>query len=385
MEVRMMNYDYLKEQNVRKIEEYYKSPFAAEKVNFYPRYIQIEHSNLCNAQCIMCNHFFLANKGGKLLQYDAIKKIESILPYCETIMINGDGEPLLNTQLEEYIRLYSSYGVKIGANTNLCHITDSMWELIKDHFAFLNISCDGATKETFELIRRGLKYDTFLDNLKKLNSIAPGLKKNLDCVVMKQNIQEIPLIAKLAVDYGFSCVKFNKIGVNPCINNFNDSEEYYLKTYQEKIDEAVELTSSAGINIRFSHYDKNIDDICSFGGISAYKREIEERLRKAQKQFSDLTLNDDYCAVMAETSDFSNDAISCNTLCKWGIERCYIDLKGNVTTCCYNTRKYMGNLNEFSFEEIWNGKNYLEFRNIMKNKKLPSWCKACNWIENGQF
>ena len=36
MEVRMMNYDYLKEQNVRKIEEYYKSPFAAEKVNFYP-------------------------------------------------------------------------------------------------------------------------------------------------------------------------------------------------------------------------------------------------------------------------------------------------------------------------------------------------------------
>ena len=76
----MMNYDYLKEQNVRKIEEYYKSPFAAEKVNFYPRYIQIEHSNLCNAQCIMCNHFFLANKGGKLLQYDVIKKIESILP-----------------------------------------------------------------------------------------------------------------------------------------------------------------------------------------------------------------------------------------------------------------------------------------------------------------
>ena len=65
------------------------------KVDFYPAYIQIEQTSRCNAECIMCNHFYLGNRGCNDIDLSVIEKIEPILPYCETIMLNGDGEPFL--------------------------------------------------------------------------------------------------------------------------------------------------------------------------------------------------------------------------------------------------------------------------------------------------
>lgn len=126
----------------------------------------------------------------------------------------------------------------------------------------------------------------------------------------------------------------------------------------------------------------NYGDIKTIQPLDELKNEIDERQMTAKKKFSDLSLSNDYCAVQAQEDDFD---IVDGSLCTWGIERCYIDLKGNVTTCCYNTRKYMGNLYEESFEEIWNGKNYVRFREMMRAGFLPSWCQECNWIKNQKY
>lgn len=378
----MENICSIKEENRIKIRKYISEGNSGH-VDFYPRYIQIEHSNLCNAQCIMCNHFFLGNKGGSHLDIDVVKKLESILPYCETIMINGDGEPFLNPNVTEFIKLYSSFDVKVGTNTNLCYIPEDMWEVIGNVFEFINISCDGVSKETYELIRRNLSFDKFISNLNRLNKIAQRLRKNLDCVVMKQNVLELPQIVKFAIENGFSAVKFNKLGVNPCIGNKFDSEEYYMKTYTEKILEAIEIAKRGDIRIQFIPYKTaNYGDIKTIQPLDELKNEIDERQMTAKKKFSDLSLSNDYCAVQAQEDDFD---IVDGSLCTWGIERCYIDLKGNVTTCCYNTRKYMGNLYEESFEEIWNGKNYVRFREMMRAGFLPNWCQECNWIKNQKY
>lgn len=61
------NADYLKlkAENRKKILDYVVGSNDG-KADFYPRYIQIEQTNKCNARCIMCNHFYLANNGANI-------------------------------------------------------------------------------------------------------------------------------------------------------------------------------------------------------------------------------------------------------------------------------------------------------------------------------
>ena len=83
-----------KEENLRKI----RRSITGENggyADYFPRYMQIEHTTFCNAECVMCNHFFLGNKGAGSVSQDIISRLEPVLPYCELIMMNGDGEPCM--------------------------------------------------------------------------------------------------------------------------------------------------------------------------------------------------------------------------------------------------------------------------------------------------
>ena len=376
-----MLYSLIKKSNCEKINNY-DGVLREGYADFYPSIIQIEHTNRCNARCIMCNHFYTSNRKASEISFDVIRKIEPILPYCRLIMLNGDGEPFLYSDIGKCINLYQKYGVKIGTNTNLSYLPDDILDQING-FEYLNISCDGASKETFELIRRGLDFDVFLENLKKINVKAPKVNRILDCVMMAQNITELSDIVELAGEYGCRKVKFNRMGINPCIGNYNDAIEQYMETARENLAAAIETAERIGVLIE---YPKDLLESQSkdCGEIPVYemmRQEIEERFRTVCEAMKDTGLDTDYLSGEVSMTDF-NHMWNSGEKCDWAIERCYIDLKGNVTMCCYNTRKRMGSLKECSFEEIWNGELYREFRRQMYNGKLPIWCRECNWLKN---
>ena len=57
---------------------------------------------------------------------------------------------------------------------------------------------------------------------------------------------------------------------------------------------------------------------------------------------------------------------------------------GSVVPCCFDLRgkELMGNLNENTLEEIWNGSQYVEFRRLLSGvsdnpEKEPELCKSC--------
>lgn len=379
----MRLYERQKEENRIKINQYVLSE-SSGNVDFYPAYIQIEQTNRCNAECIMCNHFYLGNRGGADLSPAVIAKIEPILPYCETIMLNGDGEPFLCSSIEDNIKLFNKYGVKIGTNTNMCFVPDGLWQFFADTFGFLNISCDGATAETFEMIRRGLKWDIFLSNLARLRDSAPLLKKNFDCVVSKQNVKDLPDIVKLAAAYGIHAVRFHRLGVNPCIGNETDQAEYYYEILREHLDLARIIGNDLGVAVDCPSYQATVKQI-ALPTREEMINEISERKIRSFKKMGSTTLADDYYSQTVSEECWSNDIWLSNKVCQWGIERCYIDIQGNITTCCFNMKKNMGSLKNMSFDEIWNGWSYIEFRKLMAKKMLPGFCKNCNWIKEAKF
>ena len=89
-----------------------------------PDYLQIETTNICNAKCIMCSHYFSDNKCGAYLDTDVVKKTERSLSLCRTISLNGMGEPFISPRVCEQIDYYSMLGNKIVTNTNLSKLSD---------------------------------------------------------------------------------------------------------------------------------------------------------------------------------------------------------------------------------------------------------------------
>lgn len=53
-----------------------------------------------------------------------------------------------------------------------------------------------------------------------------------------------------------------------------------------------------------------------------------------------------------------------------------VESDGNVKVCCFDS-PYVGNLNDQSFEEIWNGAPLVELRRRFVADDPPDGCKNC--------
>jgi radical SAM protein with 4Fe4S-binding SPASM domain len=129
----------------------------------------------------------------KLIDEAAALKIPDLCP-------NGFGEIMTVRNLEPYLDYISSKSHKfnIRINTNGYRMTEEKIELlIKHKVSLLNICIDGATAETFESIRVGLKLDQIEANIKRLMAIRRERKLGypkirVGFVKIPQNVHEIP-------------------------------------------------------------------------------------------------------------------------------------------------------------------------------------------------
>ena len=60
-------------------------------------------------------------------------------------------------------------------------------------------------------------------------------------------------------------------------------------------------------------------------------------------------LSRQYLGSSVREEDFTRELFDYGDLCRWAVERCYIDLNGNLTTCCYDVSHRYGSLKEQTF------------------------------------
>ena len=158
----------------------------------FPLELQLESTSFCNAECIMCGHYIYKNAIARHIPSSLTNRLEKYLLYAETVVLHGNGEPFLQPDITSLIRFYSSLGIKLATNTNLSILTDELAQLISECFCQITVSIDGCTKETYEGIRKNLKFERLIENIEKLNKAAPDLDKKIAVVACRQNLNEIP-------------------------------------------------------------------------------------------------------------------------------------------------------------------------------------------------
>jgi len=182
----------------------------------FPLFLQVETNQICNLKCPACpigipeahEKYITRDK----MPWETFEKIvlEGEKYQCPSIEPQGTNEPLLDRDLEKYIRFATDHGfIDIMMNTNATLLTESRARsMLKSGITRLRFSLDAASKETYEKVRVGGEYETTIGNIENFLKIR------------KQENYSLPVV-----------------GVNFCKTSFNEhEEEKFVDTWIDKVD-----------------------------------------------------------------------------------------------------------------------------------------------------
>lgn len=183
-----------------------KKSMHCQKIGRIPKNIVVEINNTCNLDCPMCGTQKAKRKKGEMsleLFEKIIKRIEK-LGY-RTIAIHTVGEPFFYSKLPEVFGICKKHKLKLTLTTNGL-LLDKHMNLIKRFtgtVSRIKFSVDGATKETYEKLRKGGDFGRLIRNLELISDYNRSVKKAeriftfLHATIGRGNFSEIPLFFKV--------------------------------------------------------------------------------------------------------------------------------------------------------------------------------------------
>lgn len=184
------------------------------EVQARPTHLEVDFSSRCNYRCPMC-HQSKYDMGRFALDRAQLDTLIDSLPYVDTVMIAGLGEPLLYPGLPHFLPWLRRYGCHVHLFTNgeLIHRRlDCLRDLDR-----ISISLDGATSATFETLRRGGHFDKVVANIRALRAAAPRAELVTSTVVSRCNVGEVAAIVALAASLGMQAVNLSPVDHTPAL------------------------------------------------------------------------------------------------------------------------------------------------------------------------
>lgn len=136
----------------------------------FPQTIRIESTNRCNANCTTCTREKLTRPLGTM-DFDLFKKIvdECAANNIRILHLHNFGEPLLDSLLSERVKYAKSKGIRTRIFSNFSALTrEKALQLLDAGIDEIKISIDAASKETYEAIRKNLKFAQVEANLEMM-------------------------------------------------------------------------------------------------------------------------------------------------------------------------------------------------------------------------
>jgi MoaA/NifB/PqqE/SkfB family radical SAM enzyme len=314
------------------IREYYEGKTIVES---YPPALYLELTANCDLDCVMCP---VKSKYDPRLDMSQ----GTFLPYVKYVELRGYGETLVLNNVISYLEYTEPFSCQFSILTNLNTIDQEVLAYLMRRRFLLGISFDGATRETFERIRRGSAFSRILDNLRYVVSLREQLGRSkttptLHVTVQQANLGEISDIVRLARDLDIRSVRLSPIFLNK-YTGADGSFSSFVISMQRAAWEAASLAANLGIKLELR------------GMLSAEKN--------------------------------SSDCAS-----PWMIA--YITYSGNVQPCLtmqtvtpgrsWTENSYLayGNVNQEKFSMIWNNEKFQSLRKGLSNKNVTSECGRC--------
>ena len=305
---------------------YHLSKWTNKSIHWgMPVSISFEPTTSCNLRCPECPSGLRAfsRPTGMLKKGFFTETIDQLSKELLYLVFYFQGEPYLNPDFLNMVQYASAQKIYTATSTNAHYLTDEKAkQTVESGLDRLIISIDGTTQQTYQQYRVGGNLDKVLKGAanivkwkKELNSRTPFII--FQFLVVRHNEHQIEDVKKLA----------KEIGV----------DDVWLKTAQV-YDFENDPNNLIPTNNKYSRYKKEADGKMKFKGN-----------------------NSNHCWRLWHDPVITWD--------------------GAVVPCCFDkdAQHKLGSLKDQSFKQIWNNKNYRQFRSkIVDGRKNIDICANCS-------
>ncbi len=292
-----------------------------ERPGWWPTKLQIEASSRCNLRCAACSRARELG-GGEDLTEERLRHVLDCLPWSPVkVVLSGIGEPLINPAYFSLVDILAERKIRCEFYTNGTLLTEARQQAIlsRSNIEVINISCDGARKETFESMRVGADFEKWKSSvqdfvLRARQVRGRALSIGMNTVISKNNLQEVGDILRLAAQWRLDIVYImDPIPIDQTTMALCASDQEVSAAGQELARLAASLGQKVAISLR--------------------RAASAPRLRPACLQPWNYTC---------------------------------VRTNGDVVPCCAvfasDRMPVMGNVFQQDFTTIWHGERYREFR-----------------------
>jgi pyrroloquinoline quinone biosynthesis protein E len=255
------------------------------------------------------------------------------------IKLQGVGEPLLGRddffEMIHYARSRHIW-VRTTTNASILHHKENYKRLVDSGVNEIQISIDGATKETFEKIRRGSKFELVVENCKLINDYCKKQNNFLTkmwVVLQRDNIEELRQFVPLSAELGFKRLAF-----------------------------ALNLTDWGQDRWGSLNRAVTVEDSVSF-------EDAQQIINHGER----VGLEVGFWNV---TEKYATDTPA--HLCPWPFERAFVSSDMRIVPCCKIGNPEVSDLGDaHRFTEIWKSDEYDSFRRAHIEGRIPAVCVDC--------
>jgi len=305
--------------------------FQMSKISNFPRVLRIEPASACNLKCLHCPTGTVDMKRG-VMKYDlfekVLKQVRENIDAIDVVVLYHGGEPLANKNFTKMVSSLKEAGVPfVKTVSNGMLLKENLFdEIIASGLDSIEFSLDGQSPEENNFIRRRSEFAEVVHNVKKF--INYKLEHKLDKPSVFLSSTQFATKEQL---------NDKEMKLDSC-----PSPQYLEDEFQTELKNKYIEDFKTTYAMRWPHM--NIDKEV-FGIV---KRDGEK-------------LN--YCDHVENTMTVRSN--------------------GDVVACCFDltSKLILGNINEESISDIWQGDNYKGLREDIENYNYPSPCSTCNTVK----
>lgn len=370
-------------------------------------HLLMDATNKCNLRCVMC-HFALDSVWAeRAVQWpeERVAKLErEVLPRVLVAYLSAGSEPLMWKGFPKLLAAMQAAAVpSFTMFTNGTLMTEDLAErIVQARMPRVCLSLDGATKEVYESVRIGARFEQLLTAIERLNAAKARANSHLPelmftFTLMARNVDELPELLHLAQRHGVRYVSIAHMVVIEGLGTERESLIHQKARANRALDSARALAAELGIEL--AHMAEN------FPGAEVSQPPVEPqaapsmsasrapaRGRDRSSAATDASAPATVEVARPKTRFYARSAaesprsrtypaletLPARPVCDAPWKQFGIKSDGTVTPCCYwYTNEPLGDFGTQSFDEIWQGEGYRRLRWEILTGNLGPNCARC--------
>lgn len=219
-----------------------------ERLKVFPLYVEISPVGHCNHRCTFCAVDYIGYQTRRLdTEILSAALLDMASHGVKSVMFAGEGEPMLHPDIAKLTVRARMAGLDVAFTTNGTALTDKFIETALSSVSWIKVSINGGEK-TYAKIHQTKEadYEKVWNNLTRASAFrrdfAPGVVLGAQSVVLPDNLEDLPDIARRAREAGLDYVVFKPYSQHKLSNTKVYSDVAYRS--QQQIFQELESLSS---------------------------------------------------------------------------------------------------------------------------------------------